>query len=729
MTTIKVKKVRKYLFLVSVAIFVSSFFHLIYLYLYSDAEVIPVKWWTISEWLIWSFPSLNPLKNLSGNNQYIVSLLYRSLLRYDLEQWKIVWDLTNCDISNLKNIECYLNENVKWSDGTPITTEDIYTTYNTIKGQNTDIILTSLLSSTTIEYTDNIIRFKNNSEDVNFLNVFFQPIVAKKVLDNLSNLELSGNFPTSNWLYSWDFKITSVSSDLTLWVSKITLDKNEFHNTSNISRVVLNIFPSDSSFQKSGQFMNIFNDTNDIIWNTIPRLESYKYILPQFVGLFINENKISNVDLRTFIFNKINTENLLKLLGKDNFVLIDNPYLTETSISTEPNIKNFEAVMSTLWYYKKSKFIQDLLGSSSSIAKIPDAEELKTPEEMTIDDFQMKSEIITSPNYVEKYNFVKKDDILLQGKVDEGVDEVWINDYKLTGFRAWETIFSYRLRVSYDSIKEGRNDYKIYFVKNWEKELKEELVFLYYTNEATLEAEKQKLLRELYAAKLTLENANSTQIQDVNTSELDKLNKLDENTYYNNNLVPFTLSLYYPNSAKDVETTANFIKSSLKELWVNVELTPFILNDLKWILSNKDEYDMILTGINLGYFEFNIFPYFHSSQAKNGYNFSNIKKPSLDLLLEDLKSSLSKEEERKKLEEKVLDLLKTEQSIKTLYSPKNNLLVDKNLKIEQVYEKLPAKYLRSYILNSSYTKDEKVVNYENKSSFWWLKFIFKKLYE
>ncbi|MDR0771771.1 MAG: ABC transporter substrate-binding protein [Candidatus Peribacteria bacterium] len=98
----------------------------------------------------------------------------------------------------MKNIECYLNENVKWSDGTPITTEDIYTTYNTIKGQNTDIILTSLLSSTTIEYTDNIIRFKNNSEDVNFLNVFFQPIVAKKVLDNLSNLELSGNFPTSN---------------------------------------------------------------------------------------------------------------------------------------------------------------------------------------------------------------------------------------------------------------------------------------------------------------------------------------------------------------------------------------------------------------------------------------------------------------------------------------------------------------------------------------------------
>jgi hypothetical protein len=63
-----------------------------------------------------------------------------------------------------------------------------------------------------------------------------------------------------------------------------------------------------------------------------------------------------------------------------------------------------------------------------------------------------------------------------------------------------------------------------------------------------------------------------------------------------------------------------------------------------------------------------------------------------------------------------LDILKQEQIIKTLYIPKNTLLVDKNLKIEKVYEKLPAKYLRSYILSSSYTKDEKIINYANKSS-------------
>jgi hypothetical protein len=48
----------------------------------------------------------------------------------------------------------------------------------------------------------------------------------------------------------------------------------------------------------------------------------------------------------------------------------------------------------------------------------------------------------------------------------------------------------------------------------------------------------------------------------------------------------------------------------------------------------------MLAGINTGYFDFNIFPYFHSSQAQLGYNFANVKKLSIDILLEELKSSL-----------------------------------------------------------------------------------------
>jgi len=67
--------------------------------------------------------------------------------------------------------------------------------------------------------------------------------------------------------------------------------------------------------------------------------------------------------------------------------------------------------------------------------------------------------------------------------------------------------------------------------------------------------------------------------------------------------------------------------------------------------------------------------------------------------------------------------------VKTLYTPKINLLIDKNLKNTLIYDKIPNKQLRSYVLNSSYIKEEKIINFENKSINGFVKFILKKLYE
>ena len=99
------------------------------------------------------------------------------------------------------------------------------------------------------------------------------------------------------------------------------------------------------------------------------------------------------------------------------------------------------------------------------------------------------------------------------------------------------------------------------------------------------------------------------------------------------------------------------------------------------------------------------------------------------MLLEDLKSNILNEEKMTELQGKVLEILKDEQVVKTLYTPKTNLLVDKNLKIEEVHTKLPSKYLRSYVLNSSYTKDEKIIDYKNKNMGGFFSFILRKLYE
>jgi len=729
MITQNLNKLKKYLFLISILFLFTSLSHLIYTYLYENSEIVPVKWGTISEWLVWNFPSLNPVKNLSWNNKYIINLLYRSLLKYDLNENKIVWDIANCDISSLINIECYINDNAKWSNGEEITAEDIVSTYELIRDTNSNVVISSLLKDTKIEHKENVITFKNNKKDVNFLNIFFQPIISKEVIDNLSEENIYGNFPTTNWIYSWDFKISNISSDLSLGVSKIILDRNENNKDWNISKIILNIFPNINTFLKNKQSVNIFNDNDNIVWRSIPRLESNKYTLPQFVWLFINQNNITDKNLRNFILNKINSKNLVELLGEDNFSEIKNPYLLEESTNKELEVKNFDSIMQSLWYSKKSKILDNILPKKETKEYTAEVKIEIDENNISIDKFQTDSKYIVKPSYVDKYNFITKDDILLEWNVSSNVEKIFINENELSNYKQWDSKFYYRLKETYWTIKEWENKYKIYFTENWNKVLKEEINFLFYSDRNILKKETTSFVRSLYVEEAIKEIPKEPEVVEIDKEELDKLSKLDENTYYDKELNPFTLRLYYLNSERELEQTAIFIQNSLKELWIELELIPIEISTISKILSNKEWYDMILTWVNLWYFDFNIFPYFHSSQVKNWYNFSNIKKTSLDILLEELKANIYNEEKTLQIQNKVISILKEEQVVKTLYTPKINLLVDKNIKNIDMIEILPNKSLRSYILNSSYIKEEKIINFEDKSILNFFKFLFKKLYE
>lgn len=138
--------------------------------------------------------------------------------------------------------------------------------------------------------------------------------------------------------------------------------------------------------------------------------------------------------------------------------------------------------------------------------------------------------------------------------------------------------------------------------------------------------------------------------------------------------------MIYVNSDSGIEKTALNIKEQLEKQGVFVELIPLSLVDItRGLRDDSLEYDSILIGLNLGYFDSNIFPYFHSSQVKNGYNFSNYKQLGLDILLEELKSNNLTNTKKAKLETEIISILKKAATVKIFYSPKTNLLVDQNL--------------------------------------------------
>ena len=187
-----------------------------------------------------------------------------------------------------------------------------------------------------------------------------QPILNKSFIDTLSQENITKNFPVKNWIYSGKFVVEKVIEDEKLGITKLNLVKNEFYDKSNISKIIINIFPDIQSFKNKHQAVNIFNDTENNIWNSISRFQDYKYNLNSFVWIFLNQEKIKNTDLRNYILNKIDSNKLVKVLSDKNYSVVENPFLTKESIYKEPNNKNFDSVMASIWYKKKSAYTQEI---------------------------------------------------------------------------------------------------------------------------------------------------------------------------------------------------------------------------------------------------------------------------------------------------------------------------------------------------------------------------------
>ena len=182
------------------------------------------------------------------------------------------------------------------------------------------------------------------------------------------------------------------------------------------------------------------------------------------------------------------------------------------------------------------------------------------------------------------------------------------------------------------------------------------------------------------------------------------------------------MHLKYIGSDENIAKTANHIREVLAQSGIDLSIEAVPLQSLSSL--EKDSYDVFLAGTDLGYFSHNIFPYFHSSQVQQGYNLSNFKKLSLDLLLEELKENTFSPEKTQELQEKVLKILKEEQIVKTLYRPLSLSRVDKKIHGYQLETSLVNEANRHQSLGNIYINQEKVLSLSEKSFAGFVKFLF-----
>lgn len=702
-----INRLKKYLFLISMFFSFVIGGHIIYVYLYYEASETPVVGGSVSEWIIGDFPHLNPLLQSNDYNKNILYLLYRSLLKYDYETNEVVGNLANCNIKNLAYIECFLKDDVYWSNGEKITAADVVATYNILQNSDINNTLWALIKDTIIENRAWVITFSNKVKDVNFLTALFQPIVAKNILDNIGNKELYGKFNPIDGVYSGPYRVDTVSYDDSLWIQKLILAKNEYYKEKEvlIAKYIYKIFKDQTHLLKHKDLINVFYDKNRVIADSIPRLKKYSYFLHQYNALFLNEEKIKSVELRNFILWKIDVNNILKNLGK-SYQWVESIFF-DPEIPQKYEIKNtnIENIMKEKWYYKKD-YLANIL--------VQERKQQQEAEKIFNDNL-----IYISTPSNKKYSFSNENNILVEGKINSKTpDEIFINEYKLSAYKKWEPNFYYRLRTDFNNLTPWVNTYKVYFITSGEKELVEEFIITYSSDKEKLSRLEADFLEKLKKS----ENTENTPV--VDDENKNKILSLQDNTFYDKDLNKLVFRLYYIENKEEVLWVVNIIKNILESYSFWVEALPISIWNLnKKILSDEKDYDMLLLGLDLWYFYYNVYPYYHSSQAKWGYNFSNVKNLNLDILLEELKSNILSKDKNKELQIKIKEILDEKQITIPLYTKENIVLIDNNIKNFTLPNQMVSDFAVIDHLLTSYITSEKHIDFSQKGMWDFLQFI------
>lgn len=703
LSSTNLKSIKKYLVILSLFCVTVISIHLIIKYLYNDAIVTPDWWWVIEVWVVWTPPSLNPLRyKLNSNNDIILPFVFRPLLSYNLEKKQMIWDIANCDITYLDNIKCHINANAVWNNSENITAKDIIATYDFVKRTSINPYFKELLKNVKIyeeelDSWDSIIVFETNTQDVLLLELFTLPIVHHSFIEwdeikwNITDIA-SGKYSKATLTYDNKWKSIIILDDISEWVHFI-------------QRYIFKYYASSEKLIQDKSNLHIlltkFKD-----WKNDSRFKEYSYTTNKFFGAFLNTSRLSK-SVRQYISFKVWSA----IAGDENIKnKVVSPFFKSNPIFiTEYSWDTLEELLTKEWFFKKDK--------------------LKEKESINIDDYLSligKNKDIYSPT-IDKVWATSSSNFLLSAKVPEWITEVHINDYKLKWFSFWDAIFNYRIKVTNSNLKEWVNIYRIFYTKKWKKVEHETITVLYSPDLDNLDNITNNFLQK--------EKADNVKLKEAELIRTSKFDKLTDNLVYNKDWNNFSIVITYLNTP-ELKYNAELISVVLKDDPIEVILNPVSIDQLNEIITTWDKkYDILIAWIsaNTWFVKNNLFPFFHSGQSLVWYNFSMLKNSDLDDVLEKAKESYSAIDNEERLNEinnaenRIEEILKEEAVLIPISQPTSSFMVDGNINNFIKVDSLPNINYLYKILENTYIFTTKKLVWENKSISSYFKYLFKIL--
>ena len=191
------KKAWKYLLRVVLVLRFMVSFVFWYFYLLATWSQEEEKWWTFVEW-IFEEVSFLPYLKTDDQSTFYQHFLFRSCLDpYQVdENWRNRQDL--CKVYTDEDqiyILKIIDENAKWSDGRPVTIEDVYFTYDELLRKNRrGLSALNTWNSISVSLEDWKVRVEFPTMTPDNINFFTNPILPKHVVESMDSVTYKNYF-------------------------------------------------------------------------------------------------------------------------------------------------------------------------------------------------------------------------------------------------------------------------------------------------------------------------------------------------------------------------------------------------------------------------------------------------------------------------------------------------------------------------------------------------------
>lgn len=448
----------KYTYFSILAIWFILTLHVIYLYVDYSSIKTPIKGGTFVEWTTDKISYL-PYLSSKNSDKFYQSMLFNWCMSPYTSGTELLFkdDLCHVRTSDYKTFTVKIADERKWSDGDPITLNDVLFTYNDIIVNNAWILSTldnyqNIEINASEEKLEVIFPYPSIDNQIFFTNF----ILPQHALQNVTIDDYISKYWTDP-VTSWCAKLESNNNDN----SSVVFNLDQCPKTY-IKYYQVKQFENENSLKKylsnsRSKIIDIVATPNSLDW-----FKTNKVILNKFITLFFNTSqpKVS-LEFRKAFWKLIN-DNIYK--GNFQNYFIQDNFIFDAEIKWNEIKKTLEIIKTE--FSKPQPKEKDLTTLSGTINQL--------------------SWNIIQEFYVPKIIWDRAININILSWFDKlSISDNW-NEYTIPTYKKWDKTTIYKISEDYKNIKVWENTYIVKWY-NWSTAKEIITIKMYYQNKPIVE--------------------------------------------------------------------------------------------------------------------------------------------------------------------------------------------------------------------------------------------------